>query len=206
VELVAVQLPGRETRFGEPPLASLTAIAEAVADELAAYADRPFAFFGHSMGARVAFEAARALRRRGAPGPSWLFPSASRAPHRRIPDPLFHLPDEELTARLRGFGGLPAEADPDLLEIMLPTLRADLAAAETYVCPDLRALDCPIHGFAGDADPETAVSEMSRWSEQTTGDFRLTIVPGDHFFFLTSAELVTAAIAADRLDAGSAPC
>lgn len=186
IEVCAVQLPGRETRLGEPALDSLAQIVAALACELRAELDRPYAFFGHSMGALVACEVAHALRAAGAPLPRQLIVSARRAPSLPDTDPPLHaLPDAQFVAALnRRYGGIPAEVlqHQELLALLLPCMRADLMALETHR-PTARApLDIPIAAFGGHDDLRVPRTHLDAWRSETCASFRLRLFPGDHFF------------------------
>lgn len=187
IEVIPVQLPGREDRWREPPLTDLPALVVSLSDALRRRLEPPFAFFGHSMGAFLAFELARHLRREQSPAPVMLLVSGARAPQIPDPDPQTHrLPADELLRDLRRLGGIPSEflKHQDLMALMLPTLRADLAVCETYVYRDEPPLDCPLSAFGGDHDSKIPPGHLSSWKAQTTGEFRLRMFPGNHFFFL----------------------
>jgi medium-chain acyl-[acyl-carrier-protein] hydrolase len=189
VELCPVQLPGRESRMVEPPFQHLEGLVMALADAIAPQLDRPFAFFGHSMGALVAYELTRTLRRRGLPEPARLLVSAFRAPHlaRRVA-PIYHLPDEAFLAALRRFNGTPDEIlqNADLMELVMPILRADFSVCETYTHRREAPLDLPIVAFGGCADEDVKPAELEPWRELTTSGFSLAMFPGDHFFLDSS--------------------
>jgi len=147
--------------------------------------DKPFAFFGHSLGALVSFELTRRLRREYGVHPVRLFVSAGRAPQipRRGP-PIHALPEEELLAELRRLNGMPGELmeHEELMEIMLPLLRADFAVYETYVYTNEPPLNCPISAFGGIQDHRVKDSDLEAWRAQTNVSFSLRMFPGDHFF------------------------
>lgn len=198
VELVAVQYPGRGSLLGVPPFERIDPLTQAVVELLTPRLDVPFAFFGHSMGALVAFEAARALRERLLTQPVHLFVSGSGAPHRRTERRSFHnLPDAELIDELRRLGGTPPEVldNPELLSLFLPILRADFAVCDNYVYAHGTPLDTPISAFAGDGDFETEPEACAAWREQTTAEFALRVLRGDHFFLHTSRDELLAAVA-----------
>lgn len=198
VELVAVQYPGRGPLLGVPPYERIGPLTQAVAELLAPRLDVPFAFFGHSMGALIAFEAARALRARRLPQPVHLFVSGSGAPHRRIERRSLHdLPDAELVDELRRLGGTPPEVfdNPELLGLFLPILRADFAVCDNYVYEPGAPLDTPISAFAGDDDCEAGPEACAAWQEHTTAEFALRVLRGDHFFLHTSRGELLAAVA-----------
>jgi surfactin synthase thioesterase subunit/glycosyltransferase involved in cell wall biosynthesis len=195
-----VRLPGRESRLAEAPFERMGPLVEALAQALEGYLDRPFAFFGHSVGAAVAFELARALRRRGQAGPAALFVSGARAPcYRRdyVPPPPPN--DEELLGELRRLDGTPPELldDPLALRAVLPALRADAALYRTYVYAGGPPLECPLHAYGGDADSRIAVEHLEAWSRETTGPFAMRMFPGGHFFPYSCREEVLASLASD---------
>lgn len=189
VELVGVELPGRGTRMREAPLTDRSVVVASIAADIAGAPARPFAFFGHSMGALVAFEVARALRRRGAAAPIHLFVSGREAPSVRPLTPPYHqLSDDALLRALRSLNGTPNEVldDADIMEMMLPVLRADFTLAETF---DYRAeapLACPITVFGGTSDHTVRRDALELWRAETTGDAHLHMLDGDHFFFARS--------------------
>jgi len=186
VELCPIQLPGRESRLSEPPFTRLLPLAQTLALAIRPHLDKPFAFFGHSMGATVAFELARRLREQDGPTPLCLIVSGSRAPH--LPDlssPIHHLPEEEFIAGLRRFNGTPDAVlrHAELLQLLLPLLRADLAVHETYEYVAGEPLECPVFALGGYEDELVDWKGLSAWQEQTRGPFALHMFPGDHFFF-----------------------
>ncbi len=184
VEVVSVQLPGRENRFNEQPIESMEQLVDPLLDELASYVTRPFALFGHSMGALIAFELARGLRPGGA-APVHLFASGCQAPHLPSRSPDWHtLPDPEFIAKIESLGGIPPEllAESQFLDLMLPTLRSDCTLAETYVCRPEPPLSCPVSAFGGLLDEEVFPEDVHAWAQHTTGPFQAHLLPGDHFF------------------------
>ncbi len=191
IEVLAVLLPGRESRLREPPLTSVQAIVEALVPNLAPRLDRPFAFFGHSMGGLVAYEVARTLAARGLPGPAQIIVSARRAPHLAEPDaPLHGLPDDAFIAELdRRYGGIPAEIlqHRDLLELMLPAMRADMMAIETHRHVPGPLLDCPITVFGGAGDARALPEALAPWQAHTRGPMQLRQFVGGHFYFNDAA-------------------
>jgi medium-chain acyl-[acyl-carrier-protein] hydrolase len=197
-ELCPVQLPGRGNRMSEPLATRLEPQVEAVAGGIAPYLDKPFAFFGHSMGALISFELARHLRRSGAPLPLHLFVSGHEAPH--LPDrnpPLHALPEGELLDKLRELNGTPEEVlrHPELRELLIPILRADFAVCETYVHRPELPLDCPISAYSGLGDDYVNREELEAWREQTTGRISIRMFPGDHFYLNTARPYLLQALA-----------
>jgi surfactin synthase thioesterase subunit len=187
LEVVAVQLPGRENRLRDPPIPSIPALVEALVPALVPELDRPFAFFGHSMGAVLAADVTRALAAQGAPRPGHLFVSGRRAPHLPpIELPFSGLPDEAFLAELQArYGGLPREilAERDLLALLVPTLRADIRALELHrPGPERRPLACPVTAFGGATDWLVPPEDLEGWRAWTQGAFRLRLFPGGHFY------------------------
>lgn len=185
----ALHPPGRESRFGEPPVDRLEdlvdGVVRAMGTELSP--DVPFALFGHSLGALVVTEVVRELDRRGLPPPVLLMVSGRRAPQDGEPRAWVHeLSDEDFTAVLRELGGTPDAllARPWLLQAFLPTLRADFAVNETYAAGTWAPLPVPITAFGGLDDPNARPEEVWRWRRQTTTRFRARFLPGGHFFVL----------------------
>lgn len=187
VEMYSVQLPGRGSRLLEKPFTSLVELSKSLAVAIPSYFDRPFIFFGHSMGAMVSFELARQLRRGGLE-PMHIFASGCHAP--QIPDSnvLHDLPESELIKELHRLNGTPKEVleNSELLSIILPALRADCMMTETYVYRSEPPLNCPITVFGGLGDPLVKREELEAWREQTSSSFSLRMLQGDHFFLHSS--------------------
>ena len=185
IEVCPIQLPGRGTRLTEPPFTKLPGLVEALARVLVPLLDKPFAFFGHSLGALIGFELARQIRRQHGLHPVRLFVSAGRAPQipHRAP-PIHTLPDNEFLAELRRLNGTPRELldHEELMEVMLPIVRADFALYETYLYSAEPPLTCPISAFGGLQDRKVSASDLEAWRSQTSASFSLRMFPGDHFF------------------------
>ena len=193
VEVCPVQFPGRGTRMMETPFTQLSPLVQALAQALVPPLDKPFAFFGHSLGALVGFELARQLRRQSGVQPVRLFVSADRAP--QIPHrdrPIHALPEREFLVELRRLNGIPEKVlgDGELIQIMLPILRADFAVYETYVYSTEPPLNCPISTFGGLHDHRVSRGDLEAWRNQTSGSFSLRMFPGDHFFWNTTQPLL----------------
>jgi medium-chain acyl-[acyl-carrier-protein] hydrolase len=189
VEVCPVQLPGRETRFREPAFQQLAPLIETLAVQLRPWFDRPFIFFGHSLGALIGFELVRALRRRGERLPVALVVSGRRAPQiDRQESPIHALPDSAFREALRRFNGGPAAVldHAELMALLLPTLRADFAMSETYVYTPEPPLPIPLIAFGGLQDPLVSREHLEAWREQTTAPFQSLLLPGNHFFLHTA--------------------
>lgn len=190
VEVSVAQLPGRGSRIHEKPHTRLAPIVEALLAELRGRLDKPLLFFGHSLGALVAFEVSRAMRRSDLPMPQHLLVSGRGAPHLSNPNPpLHHLPDDQLLSALGKLNGTPADllAHRELMQLMLPVIRADFEAGATYLCPSEPPLPVPITVFGGLADPRWAREHLQAWQAQTTAAFEVKMVEGDHFFLNTES-------------------
>ncbi|MBD2681692.1 MULTISPECIES: thioesterase II family protein [Nostoc] len=185
VEVCAVEYPGRGRQIKSAPIAKLQPLVKAIASSALPYLDKPFAFFGHSMGGLVSFELTRLLRLEYNLKPFHLFISARRAP--QIPPtkpPIHGLPEAELLEELRTLNGTPKAVleNPELMQIFLPFLRADFAVLETYNYTPQQPLDCPITIFGGWQDKEVSHEALQAWREQTTATCSLQMFDGDHFF------------------------
>jgi surfactin synthase thioesterase subunit len=196
VELVAVQLPGRENRLDEPLLYSMERVTTPLVAALPPLLDKPFAFFGHSTGALIGFELARVLRRRGLPQPRLLIVSGQDAPPVK-PAVIRHvLPDPEFIEVLRGCNGTPdlVLRNPALLELLLPRIRADGAVYETYAYERQAPLDCRIVLFHGAEDNMVNSAELAAWEVETRHSFQRYCFPGGHFFLHDQEDAVAARI------------
>lgn len=203
IELWVARLPGREQRISEQPYANLDSLVSAACEELGADLEVPFAFFGHSMGALVAFELARRLRRYRWQLPSCLVVSAHRAPHLKdLRPPLADLPDGEFIGAMRGLNGTPPELfeHPELVDLMLPLLRADFKAVESYVHLSEQPLPCPIAAYVATDDSEVPSEQVAPWRVHTTGHYRMRVFPGNHFYLRDEMELLVPVLAQDVLD------
>ncbi len=180
-----VLLPGREGRLDEPPFRHMAELVEPLCSALEPYLDQPYAFFGHSMGAVVAYEVARRFSDRSRAGPGCLLVSGRRAPgmaagRRRVSG----LPDDEFITEVGRLNGMPPEVlnEPELLGMLVPTLRADFELAETYQPLPGGRLGCPVVAYMSSSDPEAGYAEVLGWREVTTGEFTTRVFRGDHFY------------------------
>jgi len=192
-EVCAVELPGHDRLFEEQPFIRLPPLIEAIADSIDQSLELPYVLFGHSMGALLAFELTRELRRRGAPEPAKLFVSAHRAPH--LPDPrpkVAELSDADFIDELHRLQGTPPQTleNSDLMVLLLPLLRADFALCESYEYTQEVPLECPIVAFGGLDDNELKYQEVLSWGEHTTGKFHIYMMQGNHFFIHTAKKLI----------------
>jgi surfactin synthase thioesterase subunit/glycosyltransferase involved in cell wall biosynthesis len=197
---VPVRLPGRESRLAEAPFERMGPLVVALADNIASYLDLPFAFFGHSMGAVVAFELARELRRRSRPLPRMLIASGARAPQFRrhhVPPPAPS--SEAFVEELRRLQGIPAEVldDPALMRAILPALASDAALYRNYIYAEEAPLPIPVRAYGGADDPNVRREHLDGWAEQTTASFAVRVFPGGHFYLTTAREPWVQALLAD---------
>lgn len=185
VELCNVQLPGRGSRFKESSYTNLNTLLDGLEGAISPYLDKHFAFFGHSMGAQVAFELARRLKAKGLSQPDFLFVSARKAP--QVPQrrrPLHQLPEKEFRAEIERLNGTPKEAlnNPELMDIISPILRADCQAIETWEYSPSAPLEIPVVALGGVQDQHVSIEELEKWSEVTKGPFEIQLFSGDHFY------------------------
>nr|WP_068929118.1 alpha/beta fold hydrolase [Planobispora rosea] len=203
IEVLALQYPGRQDRRHEQPIGNLRELADHVSRELTPWLDLPVAFFGHSLGATLAFEVALRLQQREQP-PSSLFVSGRRAPS-RFRDERVHLADDQaLLAQLANLDGTAPQllGDEEALRMVLPALRGDYRAAETYRYWPGPRLTCPIHALTGDDDAMATLDEVSAWSEHTSAGFEMKVYGGGHFFLVDHAtqiqQLIITELAKER--------
>jgi surfactin synthase thioesterase subunit len=198
VEVLAVQYPGRQDRFAEPCPERMPALADAIAAAVAADLPGPVAFFGHSMGAVVAYEVARRLAAVGVPEPRHLVVSAHPAPTRERSSRPAADTDEAVLDYLRMLGGANAALldDPDLRELTMPMVRADLRLIGAYRYAPGPPLACPVTAVVGAADSTCGAVDVVDWAARTTGPFDLAVLPGGHFYLESPGPLM--ALLADR--------
>lgn len=195
IEMCAIQLPGREGRFSEKAYTELSQLIDALVKELIPYMDRPFVFYGHSMGTLIAFELARKLRRLDQQGPEHIFVSGRCAPQTDDPEvPLHKLSDKDFIEGLRRYNGTPEAVfnDKDIMALLVPLIRADFTVCETYSYYHEEPLDCPISAYAG--EDEISKRYIDDWAIQTSHSFKAEIFPGDHFFINTHQKQFVSAI------------
>ncbi|GAA1247387.1 alpha/beta fold hydrolase [Kitasatospora nipponensis] len=192
VEVLAVQYPGRQDLRGEPLITDAREAADRVTAELEPWCDRPLALLGHSYGATVAFEVALRMQAAGTTPPA-LFVSGRRAPSQPRPPEQLHLAgDVELIDDLKRLSGTQAAvlADPQLLRLVLPVIRADYRAAEEYRYRPGPPLRCPVTVLNGTEDPQVSAEAAAAWARHTVAACRLHWFPGGHFYLDEQAEQV----------------
>lgn len=192
IEVFGIQLPGRENRLKEPLFTDMASLMKQLIPNIHGYLDRPFAFFGYSLGALISYELACQLRSRQLPMPIHLYVAAREAPHIPTAEPIYQLTDKAFIEQLCRYGGMPEFLlqNEELLELFLPILRADFTVNETYSYIETGRLNCPISVFGGLQDTTGMQDELEAWSHHTSRQFNLTMLPGDHFFFRSHSSLL----------------
>ncbi|GAA1964526.1 thioesterase II family protein [Catenulispora subtropica] len=183
VDLIGVCLPGHERRIAEPPLRRVADIVDALADAMAPHLDRPFALFGHSFGGLLSYELARRLEAAGARPLHVFISGAAPEPPRAPEPPVATLTDDAFLARVRALGGLDPDvlAHPDLVDLVLPALRADYEAAEAHTWDPAAAVTAPVTALGGLHDPAAPPGALIAWGRHTAGPFSRVTLPGGHF-------------------------
>jgi pyochelin biosynthetic protein PchC len=196
VEALCVQYPGREDRRNEDPVRDIQALADDICTALAPWHGDRLALFGHSMGAIVAFEVAWRLQESSGSAPVMLFASGRRAPSVHLEGRVHLLGDADLVAELKSLSGTAASLfdDAEMMRLVLPSIRSDYQAIETYRCPPGRRLGCPVTAFVGDRDDHVSISDARSWAEHTTGEFGLEVFPGGHFYLNACRQAVVTRI------------
>jgi medium-chain acyl-[acyl-carrier-protein] hydrolase len=205
IEVCPVHIPGRESRLAECSIIDSPTLIAGIAGALSGHLDLPYAIFGHSMGALLALDLAFSLRAAGCPEPGYLFVSGRNATHMPIRQSELHrLPDADLLEALAiRYGGLPQEIleTPELLELYLPILRADLTLLETHCYAQHPPLDCPIAAFAGGDDANVTPEGLAAWGDHTTAGFETRLFDGGHFYLNGPSRPALLGLIAERLAA-----
>jgi surfactin synthase thioesterase subunit len=183
IDVLAVQYPGRQDRLREPCIDSVHELADRLVEAIEPLTNRPITIFGHSLGASLGFEVARRLEQSGVI-PTALFASGRPAPSRSRMERTHLRDDAGLLAAMKELGGTDASLldDKDVLAMVMPAIRGDYTAAETYTYRPGPRLTCPIFALVSDHDPKVTVAEAEAWREHTDGAFDLAVFPGGHFY------------------------
>lgn len=191
-EVCSFSLPGRGARMQESYLGSLEEILQNAYENIQPLLDVPFMFFGHSMGALIAFELTRQLHRKRNQLPRVLFISGARAPQTIWKNKTFDLPKDEFLEEVYRLNGIPEELiqEKGFVDMFLPALRADFRICQTYSFSAGDVLPVPIHIFGGVDDPDVSKEDLQGWADHTTCGSSLMMIPGDHFFITTSPQEV----------------
>lgn len=191
IEVLAVQYPGRQDRRSEPSVGTIAELADQVHKVVSELDDRPLALFGHSMGAILGFELARRLETDGR-APEVLFASGRRGPGTHRSESVHQRDDDGLVDELKKLSGTDTAllGDEEVLRMILPAIRSDYRAIETYERSPGNPLSTPIVALIGDDDPKSSVDEAKAWAEETTGEFSLRVFPGGHFYLASHQRAV----------------
>ena len=193
VNIMALQLPGHESRMAEELISDLDLLIDNLIKEISPYVYKPYIFFGHSLGALISFELTRRLNKMNLPLPKCLIVSGRAAPHTKSKKGIMHnLPDNEFIAKLKEYNGLPEVIlqNQELLELFLPIIRADFKLSESHVHNEDKPLPVPIIALAGKDDSNVIIENVALWKEYTTKSFKEFLLPGDHFFIKSEFEAV----------------
>jgi medium-chain acyl-[acyl-carrier-protein] hydrolase len=189
VEVCPIQLPGREGRFSEPAFRSIPELVPVLADVLLPMFDKPFAFYGHSLGSLIAFELAHELRARGERLPAALFPAAHQAPKYPHGPPVSMFSESDLVAHIETMNpNAKLSENPTFLKLILPVLRIDLSLCDYYVYRQRPKLSCTITTFGGAKDEGIGQEALAAWGEETDGPFATEMLSGGHFFLSVERE------------------
>ena len=200
VEVYSIQYPGRGSQLRQPALTRVSAMLDFLYEGIVPLLDKPFAFFGHSMGALLCFELALRLRAQQSLVPMALFLSGRGAPQIKSDEPItYDLPEDEFISELRRLNGTPREVleHPELLQLMLPILRADFELCQTYSFDSGAPVSCPLFVYGGLQDEEVPRENLEGWREQTTSAVTVRMFPGDHFFLHSAQSLLLRALSSD---------
>lgn len=207
IEVCALQLPGGIDRLGEQPFDELTPLVETLARVLLPYLDKPFAFYGHSLGALLSFELARHLRRENGKVPAHLFVGALHAPQLPYPhSSVAELSDLEFLEKT-SLIDLPesVQQNTELMRLLVPSLKVGVLMSENYIYSKESLLDCPITAFGGMQDKVITREHLLAWREQTSSTFKLQMLPGNHLFLHGDQELLLQAISQELASLLTAP-
>lgn len=184
VQLLGIQYPGRGSRFTETPCTNLDQLLPDLKESIKPFLDIPFAFFGHSLGAAIAFELTRELQKDGI-SPKHLFVSARNAPHLpKQTEPLHNLPEDAFRKKIHELGGTAPEVleHPELMDLVAPLIRADFTVSETYALRPGGPVTCPMTAMGGSKDPLVPVNGIHEWEQHAGGSFKSNIFDGEHFY------------------------
>ncbi|MGC9381243.1 thioesterase II family protein [Streptomyces sp. MH13] len=202
LDVLSVQYPGRQDRRDEPGITDMACYADELAGELLPWLDRPLAFFGHSMGAVLAFEVTRRLERDHGVTPVRIFASGRRAPSSHRHETVHLRDDDGVVAEMRELSGTDSRilGDEEILRMVLPAIRTDYTAIENYRAAPEDVVHTPITVLTGEADPRTTREEAESWGKHTTSDVEIHCFPGGHFFLANHQERIMK-IVSERLTA-----
>lgn len=189
IELISTQLPARGSRIFEPPYRDMETLVEDLSQEVVGLIDKPYAFFGYSLGAKIAYEVVIKLKERGYPLPRHFFATASPAPflpRRRAP--IHHLSDQEFMAKIGSYSGTPKELlqDQEMMELLLPGLRGDFSILENHQGKMQPVLNARLSIYGGEEDVDVNVEDLLAWSMAFKNTSHYQLYSGGHFFINTN--------------------
>jgi len=193
INIMALQLPGHESRMAEELVSDLILLIDKLAVAISPYLDKPYIFFGHSLGALISFELTHRLKKMNVSLPKCLIVSGRAAPHTPSKNGIIHnLPNSEFIAKLKEYNGLPEIIldNQELLDLFLPIIRADFKLSESHLHMKDEPLPVPIIALAGKNDQNVIIENVALWMEHTTKSFKEYLLPGDHFFIKSHLEEV----------------
>jgi medium-chain acyl-[acyl-carrier-protein] hydrolase len=203
IETIGIQMPGLESRIMETPVETIAMVVEMLVPVMYPKLDKPFVLFGHSLGALISFELTRSLKKRYSLEPLHMFVAGIRAPQIvNRNSPIHCLPETDFLEELqRRYSGIPKEIleNPDILQLVLPGLRASFEMYECYEYVEGRPLDCDITAFGGYMDKAATTEDLEAWRHQTNGSFSLQMLPGNHFFINSKQEPFFQILASDLM-------
>jgi surfactin synthase thioesterase subunit len=204
IDVLAIQAPGRQERHMESCLDSVAELAQGALPAVQEAADHRVALLGHSLGACVAFEVAQSLERIGIQ-PLRLFVSSRPAPSVHRTDYIHRWPDSEIKKELAALGGpgMQVLEDPEMAALLMPVIRADYRAGETYFRDTSARVGCPITAVGGDRDPWVPVDQLRRWRDHTKSQFKISVLGGGHFYVVDKADKVARLIGRELLSDSS---
>ncbi len=185
IELLPIQLPGRSIRIQEPAISSMTELVDQIYLSMLPLLDKPYMLLGHSLGGRVGFELLHKINKTNAPPPKHFIASGSKAPHLpRTNNITYNLPDEEFIEELRKLNGTPSEVinNRELMEFLLPMLKADFCISDNHVTKQKTLLDCSISVFHGEEDTLVSESDARAWQKHFSKPINFQVFSGGHFF------------------------
>jgi medium-chain acyl-[acyl-carrier-protein] hydrolase len=203
IETIGIQMPGLESRIMEPPLETIPAAVDMLLPAIYSKLDKPFVLFGHSLGAFISFELTRKFRKRYGLQPLHMFVAGIRAPQILNRNSLiYNLPKADFIEKLQHrYSGLPEEIlqNDDILQLVLPGLRASLKMYESYEYIESQSLDCNITAFGAYQDKAATREDLEAWRHQTNRSFSLQMLPGNHFFINSEQDLFLQALSSELI-------
>lgn len=192
IEMIAIQLPGRESRFSEKLTNNLTEILENLSEGFNTFKETPFFLFGHSLGGLLAYEFAKKVYKKYSLSPKHLIVSATKAPHIPRKRALHSLDDRDLKEQLKIFNGIDDKIlhNEELLQLFFPIIRSDFSISENYINHTIIPIPCNITHLSGKNDKTINQHEILEWGKYTTADFKNLTFEGGHFFIKNNQKTI----------------